>query len=165
MSLLILDLSSGFKANRMNQSINYLLYHCGKKRKQSAASDLVILLDTVHFECFDFWLNNLCAAVSKLNKRGKTKSPDTFCFWSGPHFSRLITQLIYSGLSSQELTGDLGVVVHQILFPLLGRHLIAEREQQVLLVETLRLLVLAEAGEGNKVHMWATQKWREWCRS
>lgn len=45
------------------------------------------------------------------------------------------------------LTGDLGVVVHEVFFPLLGSHVVAEREQQVLLVETLLLLGFAEAGK------------------
>lgn len=49
---------------------------------------------------------------------------------------------------SLRLTGDLGVVVHEVFFPLLGSHVVAEREQQVLLVETLLLLLgFAEAGK------------------
>lgn len=49
------------------------------------------------------------------------------------------------------LTGDLGVVVHVVLLPLLGSHVVVQGEQQVLFVETILLLLgFAEAGKEKK---------------
>lgn len=50
-------------------------------------------------------------------------------------------------LTREGLTGDLGVLVLQVFLPLLGSHVVAEGEQQVLLVEALRLLHFAETGK------------------
>ena len=41
------------------------------------------------------------------------------------------------------LTWDLAVVIHEVLFPLLGGHVVAQGEQKVILVAGLVLLVVA----------------------
>lgn len=45
----------------------------------------------------------------------------------------------------QGLTRCFGVIVHQVFSPLLCRHFITKRDQQVLLVETLLLFDFTEA--------------------